>query len=135
MLMVLVTFYMLYEDDKRLIGACGLNCAACGIYQAHTGKDVERQRRIAEDIFGKDTEVLPERIACEGCSGNLDVHWSSECEIMLCAHEKDLIACSQCNEFQCPKLDAFYSKGYGKAKENALRQHKIGLEDWWKEQQ
>jgi hypothetical protein len=135
MLMVLVMFSMLDEDDKKLIGACGINCARCGIYQAYTEKDVERQRRIAEDIFGKDTEILPEQITCEGCGGKLDIHWSSGCEIMLCAHEKDMISCSQCNEFQCPKLGTFYSKGYWKANENALRQQKIGLEAWWKEQQ
>lgn len=126
---------MLDEDVKRLIGACGINCVRCGIYQAYTEKDVEGQRRIAKDIFGVDTEVLPEQITCEGCSGRLDVHWSSECEIMRCAHEKGLFACSRCNEFRCPKLETFYSKGYGKAKENALRQQKIGLEAWWREQQ
>lgn len=135
MLTVLVTFFMLDEDDKRLIGACGINCARCGIYQAYTEKDEERQRRIAEDIFGEDTEVFPEQITCEGCGGRLDVHWSQECEIMRCAHEKGLIACSQCQAFPCKELETFYSKGYGKSKENAHKQQKIGLEAWWREQQ
>ena len=124
----------MFDDDKRLIGACGINCAKCGIYQAYKEKDVESQRRIAEDIFGEDSEVLPEQIACDGCGGRLDVHWSSECEMMRCAHERGLVACSRCNEFICPELKAFYSKGYGVAKENALRQQKIGLKAWQKEQ-
>jgi len=55
--------------------------------------------------------------------------------MMQCAHDKGLLACSQCTEFLCPDLEAFYTKEYEKAKQNALRQREIGLEAWWKEQQ
>lgn len=126
---------MLNEGDKRLVGACGINCAACDIYQTYIEKDVEGQRRIAEAIFGEDTDVAPEQITCEGCGGRLDVHWSPECKMMWCAHGKGLLACSQCQEFLCPDLEKFYSTGYEKARQNAMRQREIGLEPWWKEQQ
>lgn len=125
---------MLDEKDKKLIGACGINCSKCSIYQAHISKDAEWQKRIAKEIFGEDTEISPEKITCEGCGGSLDVHWSPDCSIMLCTHEKGLLTCSQCREFPCPDLEAFYSKGYEKAKQNALRQKEIGLEAWWREQ-
>lgn len=121
---------MINEDDKRLIGACGIFCADCGIYQSYTSHDRERQEKIAKDIFGEDAEVKPEQIACDGCRGAMDVHWSGECKIMLCIREKELLACSECAEFPCETLEEFWAKGYESAKENALRQKEIGLENW-----
>jgi len=124
---------MLEEEDKPLIGACGIDCAECRIYLAYMKGDVVEQRRIAEDLFGEGTEIPPEKITCGGCGGPLDVHWSPECKVMLCAHGRGLLACSQCREFPCPDLEAFYSKGYEEAKENALRQREVGLEAWLRE--
>ncbi|MFQ6053442.1 MAG: DUF3795 domain-containing protein [Candidatus Bathyarchaeia archaeon] len=99
----------------------------------HEG-DVEGKRRIIEAIFGEDADVRPEQITCGGCGGRLEIHWSPECGIMRCAHSKGLLTCSECPEFVCPELEAFYSMGYEKARRNALRQRSIGLEAWWKEQ-
>jgi len=126
---------MLEEKDRKLVGACGLNCAACNIYQAYAKKDVEAQKRIAKSLFGENTDIEPEKITCDGCHGRLDVHWSPDCKILQCAQEKELTACSQCSEFPCQNLKAFYSKGYEKAQQNALKQQEIGLETWWKSQQ
>lgn len=126
---------MLGEDEKKLVGACGINCSTCDIYQAYTRRDVEWQRKIAKAIFDEDTEVAPEQITCDGCGGRLEIHWSPDCKMMRCAHERGLFACSQCPEFPCPDLETFYSKGYEKTKQNALRQREIGLEAWWREQQ
>jgi len=123
------------NKESKLIGACGLNCAACNIYQAYTKEDVEAQRRIAKSLFGENTTIGPEKITCEGCGGRLDVHWSSDCKIMQCARETKLVTCSQCPEFPCPNLKAFYARGYEKAEQNALKQREIGLEAWWKSQQ
>lgn len=126
---------MLNENDEKLIGACGINCATCDIHLAHVKGDVEEQRKIVKAIFGEDTEVAPEQITCDGCGGRLDVHWSPDCRMMQCVHDKGLLACSQCPEFPCPDLEAFYTKEYENAKQNALRQRDIGLDAWWKEQQ
>jgi len=126
---------MLSEDDKKLIGACGIDCATCDIYRAYTKGDVEGQVRIIRAIFGEDSDVKPEQITCDGCGGRLEIHWSPDCGIMRCAHDRGLLACGQCPEFICLDLEAFYSTGYEKAKQNALRQREIGLETWWKEHQ
>ena len=122
------------EEARRLVGACGLNCGRCRIYQASAGGDLELQRRIALELFGEDSDVLPEQIACGGCWGDLGVHWSPGCGVRACAQGRGLVACSQCGEFPCPRLEEFYSKGYGGARENAYRQRVVGLEDWWREQ-
>ena len=126
---------MLDVNDEKLIGSCGINCAKCDIHLAYTNGDVEGQRKIVKAIFGEDTEVVPEQITCDGCGGRLEVHWSPDCRIMQCAHEKGLLACSQCLEFPCPILEAFYTEEYEKAKSNALRQREIGLEAWRREKQ
>ena len=126
---------MVTGGDERLIGACGINCAMCDIYRAYSEGNVKKQKKVIESIFGKNSDVKPEQITCDGCGGRRDLHWSPECEIRQCAHGKGLIACSQCPEFPCPRLEEFYSRGYEKAKANALRQREIGVETWWKEQQ
>jgi len=33
------------DDDKKLIGACGIFCADCGIYKSYKSQDKERQER------------------------------------------------------------------------------------------
>ena len=81
-------------------------------------------KRMMGDARGK-------RILDIGCGGWLEAHWSPDCGIMQCAHERGLLACSRCPEFICPALEKFYATGY--EKENALRQLEIGLEAWWKE--
>jgi uncharacterized protein len=40
---------------------------------------------------------------------------------MRCAHGKGLLACSQCQASLCKELETFYSKGYEKARQNAMR--------------
>ena len=125
---------MISESERKLVGACGIYCANCGIYQSCKSQDRERQERIAKAIFGEDTEVRPELIKCDGCGGALEDHWSSECKIMLCAHEKGLLACSQCLEFPCKELEKFYSEEREETKKNALRQKEIGIKKWLEEQ-
>jgi hypothetical protein len=125
---------MINEDDRKLIGACGIFCADCGIYQSYKSEDRRRQEKIVKDIFGENTDVKPEQITCDGCRGAMDVHWSGECEIMLCSREKELLACSECVEFPCETIEKFWAKGYESAKKNALRQQEIGLENWLEKQ-
>jgi len=123
---------MINEDDKKLIGACGIFCADCGIYQSYKSQDRQRQEKIAKDIFGENGRA--EQITCDGCRGAMDVHWSGECKIMLCTSERELLACSECAEFPCETLEEFWAKGYESAKENALRQKEMGLENWLEKQ-
>lgn len=124
--------FMINEDDKKLIGACGIFCADCGIYQSYKSQDRQRQEKIAKDIFGENGRA--EQITCDGCRGAMDVHWSGECKIMLCTSERELLACSECAEFPCETLEEFWAKGYESAKENALRQKEMGLENWLEKQ-
>ncbi|UCE96262.1 MAG: DUF3795 domain-containing protein [Candidatus Bathyarchaeota archaeon] len=124
---------MINEEDKKLIGACGIYCANCGIYQSYKSQNRQRQEKIAKDIFGENTDVKPEQITCDGCKGAIDVHWSGECKIMLCNRKKELLACSECAEFPCKTVEEFWAKNEN-AKKNAFKQREIGLEKWLEKQ-
>jgi hypothetical protein len=125
---------MLDQKDIAVIGACGLNCSKCSIYQAYTKKDKEAQKRIVKQIFGEKRDIKPEQITCEGCRGSFALHWSPDCKILRCSTQKHVRTCSECSQLICPELNGFYAEGHEKAKTNALRQKEVGLEEWWKEQ-
>jgi hypothetical protein len=48
---------------------------------------------------------------CNGCQGDRSVHWSGNCEILLCCVDKQHQQhCGQCAELMdCDKLEAFAS--------------------------
>ncbi len=125
------------KPDGWLISICGLNCAKCDIYLAGHG-DEELQNEIVE-WFRKerDEDVKPEKINCERCRGSLDLHWSPECKIMLCAQNRNKKYCFQCEDFPCEILNEFSSDGISHHKrtvENLKRMKEIGINAWIEEQ-
>jgi len=125
------------EDFEWKISVCGLNCVKCDIYQAHHGNKKLRDE-ILEWFRKKRNEILqPEQIRCEGCSGSLEVHWSPDCKMMLCAREQRVQHCFQCEDFPCTKVNEFSSDGtphHNRTVENSKRMKEIGIEAWIAEQ-
>jgi hypothetical protein len=126
------------ESENWAVAYCGLNCAKCDIYEAAHGNT-----KLMEEIVNwfkeerKET-VKPEQIKCERCRGPLDVHWSSDCKIMLCAKSKRVQYCFQCSEFPCSILKAFASDGishHKKTVENLHRMKQVGMNAWIAEQE
>jgi hypothetical protein len=125
------------NSGKWVISVCGLNCAKCDIYDAGHGNEKARNEII--EWFKKERNVTlkPEQITCEGCRGSLDTHWSSDCKMLLCAKNKGLDYCFQCEDFPCTNVNKFASDGVSHHKrtvENAKRMKEIGLETWIAEQ-
>jgi len=126
------------EDSKIWsIAVCGLNCAKCDIYLAGHGD--EKLRREIIEWFKKERNetIKPEQIRCKGCRGPLDAHWSSDCKMMLCAKERGLQHCFQCEDFTCTSVNEFSSDGISHHKrtvENSKRMKEIGIEAWIAEQ-
>lgn len=120
-----------YEWD---IAVCGLNCARCGIYQAHQNKDRAWQTRIGKDIFGENADIQPETIRCDRCRGSLKIHWNEHCALRKCAEEKGHTYCFQCDEFICDKLETFSQTHHGRTVENMKEMKEIGVDAWLQKQ-
>ena len=125
------------ESDWSL-SICGLNCAACDIMLAGNG-DQDKLKEILDWFKEKrGLDVEPEAIACTGCGGSLDGHWSPDCGMMLCARGRGHDYCFQCSDFVCEKLEAFAGDGadhHRRAVENMKRIRETGLDAWLEEQQ
>ncbi|NWG10937.1 DUF3795 domain-containing protein [Candidatus Bathyarchaeota archaeon] len=119
--------------SEWVISNCGLNCAQCDIYQA--GRGNEKLRNEILDWFKKERNepLKPEQITCMGCRGPPDNHWSSDCKMLLCAKNKGLNYCFQCEDFPCTIVKKFATDDVSHHKrtvENAKEMRKIGLEAW-----
>jgi len=125
------------NSEKRSISVCGLNCAKCDIYLASHGNEKLRNEII--DWFKKERNktIKPEQVRCEGCRGTLDTHWSSDCKMMLCAKNRELQYCFECEDFPCINVNKFSSDGASHHKrtiENSKRMKEIGIDAWIREQ-
>jgi len=114
------------NSEKWVISVCGLNCAKCDIYEAGHGNEKLRDEII--EWFGKERNE---------CTGPLIRHWSPECKMMLCARERGLQYCFQCEDFPCANVDEFSSDGishHERTIENSKRMKEIGIDAWIEEQ-
>lgn len=119
--------------DEWDISVCGLNCAKCDIHQASYGN--EKLLRETIEWFKKERNetIKPEQINCDGCRGSLKRHWSPECKMMLCAKNRGLQYCFQCEDFPCTILNEFSSDGIPHHKQtvkNMKRMKEVGIEAW-----
>ena len=123
-------------DNDWDVSICGLNCTVCEIRKAGQG-DVEIQKSMVawfKKELGED--IPPEKIRCDGCSGPLETHWSSNCKMLQCSTEKGYDYCFECPEFVCSKLEAFGGGAphHKRTIENMKQMKKLGLETWINEQ-
>jgi hypothetical protein len=93
------------------IAVCGLDCGGCDIRLFPFDPDAA-QRVIAwfHDMkWLAEGEGAEEAIArgmyCRGCHADRTVHWSADCQILICCiDEHGLDLCSECAEFPCALL-------------------------------
>ena len=108
------------EDEMQ--AACGLDCAPCSIRRLPFA--VRWFRPMSWLKEGEDAAEAVERgMYCNGCGGDRSVHWSADCEILLCCvDERGLAHCGQCAELMgCGKLEAFAADGRSHHKEAVMR--------------
>jgi len=81
--------------------------------------------------------IKPEEVRCEGCRGPLEANWSSDCEMLKCARNREVGFCFQCKDFPCQIVSAFASDGtphHKRTVENMKRAKEIGITAWVAEQ-
>jgi len=108
------------------------------MYKAGHGDEKLRDEILAWFKEKRNLTLKPEQIKCEGCKGPLDVHWSADCKMMLCAKEKDVQYCFECSDFPCSVLNKFASDGaahHKKTVENLKRMREVGRDAWIAEQE
>jgi hypothetical protein len=98
-------------NDTSQIAYCGLNCDECPAYMATLSGYKYSKEKIAQEwskIY--DADISPEDINCSGCNSKKGIHFSHcyECSIRLCAIERSIDTCADCEEFACVDLKDFF---------------------------
>ncbi len=89
---------MITKEEVSLVSPCGIYCAECSMYKAKDNPEL-KDMLIS---MGMKAESIP----CPGCramDGNCP-HLESRCENYICAEEKDVLMCFECEDFPCIKL-------------------------------
>jgi hypothetical protein len=94
-----------------LIAAYGLDCTQCESFQATQSND----RLALEAVVEKGSQeyhaidLTVENVQCDGCmTAGRKVTHCSECEIRLCAIQRGFANCSDCPDYACDQLAAFF---------------------------
>jgi hypothetical protein len=94
-----------------LIAACGLDCAQCESYQATQSNDLLMLEHIAEKWTQEYhvSGLTVDNVQCDGCmTAGRKVGHCSECKLRLCAIERGFANCSECPDYACEQLAAFF---------------------------
>ncbi|TYB83658.1 MAG: DUF3795 domain-containing protein [Kosmotoga sp.] len=88
------------------IAYCGILCEECEIYKATLKDDDSLREAVARKFSDEDYPLKKEDKNCLGCSENYDklFRFCSECEIRLCAIEREINNCGECKDYRCKKL-------------------------------
>lgn len=93
---------------EKVIGCCGLNCAACDARIATLADDNELRSKTAEKwrVHYNVPSMSPEMINCTGCrEPGAKLGHCAECAIRNCAIEKNYHTCADCPELEsCDKV-------------------------------
>jgi len=123
---------------KWSVSICGLNCAKCDIYEAGHGDKKKRDEIVEWFRKERNETVKPEQVRCDACRGSLDLHWSPDCKMMLCARKRRIQYCFECESFPCGLVEEFATDGmehHRRAVERSKRVKEIGFEPWIAEQE
>lgn len=107
---------------------CGLNCGACPVGLANELNDDEALEKMAEE-WG----VKREDVVCSGCKTDTVAPFCAGCEMRVCAMEKGLEFCSQCDLFPCKAITDFRNDKmphHSVIFENLKEIEKNGVEAW-----
>ena len=117
------------KPDIKLAGVCGLYCGKCDIYLAYAKDDIEKKKKIAENVSQMvKKEIKPEQIVCDGCHGEDSLCWSDDCKLRMCSSGRGYDFCFECRDYPCLELTKFAEQcdGHRKAVDNLEEMKKIG---------
>lgn len=83
----------------RFDSYCGLYCGACPILVANVKGDVEKKA----EAWGLDAKDLN----CQGCKGKVVAGICADCVMRLCARDRGVDFCVECDDYPCGTFTAF----------------------------
>ena len=93
------------EENKKIIAACGNNCAVCPRYvESPYEKSAGEMKRTAElwmKIGYRDRLCSYEELACHGCKPENSCRY----EIVKCVSGRGLNNCGECTEYPCDRTE------------------------------
>ena len=118
------------ETAKRMTSPCGLPCFHC---PAHLAKS---HPEILEKVVAT-LGVSPDNATCEGCrphQGRIPLlNPEKTCAIFLCARERGIDFCHQCDDFPCGRLQPYADQAHfphNMKMYQLCMMKKLGLEQW-----
>ncbi len=89
---------------KRILAACGNDCAACPRYVAHPFEKTAAELRHTAELWMKigyrDHVATNDEIACTGCKPE---NWCRY-GVAKCCEERGIKICSDCAEYPCDNI-------------------------------
>lgn len=118
------------EDKASLTAPCGLDCFNCELYVENL---TDEFAELLINKFGVPKEAIP----CKGCRAQDGDHFHlprKGCATLICAKEKGVILCCDCEEFPCvllaPIADGAATYPHNMKLYNLCRIQKIGIKGW-----
>lgn len=101
------------KGNGKMLGVCGLDCAACPAFTAYKTDDQALRIKTAEEWsrqFG--VQMPPEAVNCVGClkPEGPKIGHCAECEIRKCGLAKKVKNCGLCKDYPCDKISAFLAQ-------------------------
>ena len=99
---------------EEILAYCGLICHSCPIYLTTREKDEEKRHKMRVEIARQikkiyGTECKTEDIGdCNGCRTEGERLFCTDCQIRMCAKEKNIENCAHCDEYACEKLEKLF---------------------------
>ncbi len=86
---------------------CGLYCGACAVLVATERGEVAKLLENEEAA-----EYTVEQLTCRGCKTDVLACFCTDCEIRLCARERGVAFCCDCDDYPCEHNKAFQADKY-----------------------
>lgn len=125
--------------DKKYVCYCGLYCENCAtkakvepaaktLYTelCHAGFEEIIQFFPNGDTFWSFLKGLAEEGACGSCK---EGGGNPGCQIRVCAKDKNIAMCAQCEEYPCDKFEALFA-GYPMLQEDNRLLRESGIDAW-----
>ncbi len=115
--------------DKKLAAVCGLFCPACRVFIG-TREEPERLERLAEQFH-----YPVEEMKCDGCRSDRRGPYCKICKMSVCAAEKGIDFCGECEEYPCEDLRKFQAAMPHRIElwSDQERIQEVGYERWFVE--